>query len=359
MNKKLLWILWHPTPYNTHLLNEASKSYEVVVIYIADILSTHPWSASFEQHFKKLAWKKSDSKRKIISEVCSSSYRLRIVGGWNHPLMIFALVSFAVLQRSFVIWTDTPRLLKKRGFTKRAFHWFLQFIIKRATAIFATGAIGASNFKRIYGQQLNVLNFPWTTDLNFYSPRISPVKEVPLAVLSIGRLLNVHKGFDVAVQSIKDLKDQHRHSDFHYYIIGEGPDREKLTRMIAEFGLERQITIVGWLDPVEIIKHYKACSVFIHPSHVDPYPNAVLEAMACGLPVISSNAAGSAVDRIINGYNGLLFEDGRSDQLTDHLAELLNSPEKRIALGREARKTAELWPVDFNLQQLNDLLRDK
>jgi glycosyltransferase involved in cell wall biosynthesis len=99
--------------------------------------------------------------------------------------------------------------------------------------------------------------------------------------------------------------------------------------------------------------------MFLHGSSFDPYPNSILEAMSCGCIVVSSNLAGSAIDRINNGVNGVIFEYGNSVQLQEaiklvyHFTDL----EKEIMRGN-ARKTAEMWDYTFNLKELNNIIYD-
>jgi glycosyltransferase involved in cell wall biosynthesis len=92
---------------------------------------------------------------------------------------------------------------------------------------------------------------------------------------------------------------------------------------------------------VENVQDYlRAADLFILPSHFEGMPNALLEAMACGLPVVATSVSG-VMDLIKHGQNGLLVEPGRADRLADAIVRLLEDREMALLMGIEARKTME------------------
>ena len=81
---------------------------------------------------------------------------------------------------------------------------------------------------------------------------------------------------------------------------------EKMKALVAELGLERTVIFKGKMSPEELWPFLSGCDVFVFPTLSEGFPNAVLEAMACGLPVISSDFAG--VDDLVRSEkNGLIF----------------------------------------------------
>jgi glycosyltransferase involved in cell wall biosynthesis len=133
--------------------------------------------------------------------------------------------------------------------------------------------------------------------------------------------------------------------DFRYRIAGEGPDKEALRQLALASGIEAQTEFVGWLEPSELPNFYRSGDVFLHPSLFDPFPNAVLEAMATGLTVIGSEAAGSIADRVRHGDNGLIHRVNDVDDLAEQVNHALSSQPRLAEMGHRARATAEAWPV--------------
>ncbi|MDP1547958.1 MAG: glycosyltransferase [Anaerolineales bacterium] len=123
-------------------------------------------------------------------------------------------------------------------------------------------------------------------------------------------------------------------------IVGEvraGVDEQAL----AEFrsaNPDCQIIVTGQVPHKDLPAYYSLMDVFVHPSLRDGMPNAVLEAMACGMPVIAT-PVGGAVDVIENGKNGIFINVNDAHALSEKIMELLNIPERRAELGKNARES--------------------
>ena len=92
-------------------------------------------------------------------------------------------------------------------------------------------------------------------------------------------------------------------ANFYYLILGDGPQRKNLEDFIKKSGLEDNVTIVGNVENVH--EYLKISDVFIHSSKGEGCSNAILEAMAAGLPIIASNTGGTS--EILSDKNGFLF----------------------------------------------------
>jgi glycosyltransferase involved in cell wall biosynthesis len=353
--KSILWISWHPNPYNNYLFEEFHKHYDLEVIFIKSKLSTHPWDVLEKFSFKNNYFDKTPF---LCLRIIFKKSDLKVVAGWNHYFMIFALGIFAIARFKFVIWTDTPNKEMKRSFLKQLYHnYYLNLMFKRAFCILVTGKIGVQFFKEIYGKELNVINFPFATNLDFYKPQVH-TKERQVGVIkfiSVGRLVNWHKGYDVAIKAFNIIKMRYPNLSFQYNILGEGIDRPFLERLIEEYDLKDSIKLSGWCNPDKILEEMQKSHVFIHPSHFDPFPNVVLEAMAVGLPVIGSNAAGSVLDRLNNKVNGMIFQDNDVHMLAEHLNYLIQNISILSSMSQAARATAESFSVNYNITQISKL----
>ena len=122
-------------------------------------------------------------------------------------------------------------------------------------------------------------------------------------------------------------------------LIGDGPQAAALKRHARTLGIEHRVRWTGWLDKEGTRNAYRDADIFINPSLGEGMPNAVLEAMACGLPVIASRVVGN--DEVVrHGETGLLFALGDSDGLASAIGELADAPERRGAMARQARRIA-------------------
>src|SRR6185436_268952 len=107
-------------------------------------------------------------------------------------------------------------------------------------------------------------------------------------ILSVGRLV-YQKGLDLAIHALSGLQDL----NWEWDIIGDGPEMDALKSLVESLGISGRITFLGWQSREELIQCYKQSNLFLFPSRHEGMPNAVLEAMASGLPVIASKIAGN------------------------------------------------------------------
>ncbi len=156
-----------------------------------------------------------------------------------------------------------------------------------------------------------------------------------LVVGGVGRL-SAEKAFAALVASVAELV--RRGVDARLAIVGEGNERANLERQIGESGLGGRVTLAGFQRDVR--PYFQAFDAFALPSLREGLPNALLEAMAFGVPSVASRIAG--IPKVIaDGVDGVLIEPGDAGQLTGALAGLLGDPHKRAAMGAAARATVE------------------
>jgi len=120
-------------------------------------------------------------------------------------------------------------------------------------------------------------------------------------------------------------------------IVGDGPERPALEALAARTGAARVLRWQGWLAKPDVLACYRRAHVFVNPSLYEGMPNTVLEAMACGVPVVASQIGGNE-DLVVEGATGFLFDLAAPQQLTAALQRLRISPELGIGLGARGRR---------------------
>mgnify|MGYP002625335207 FL=1 len=121
-----------------------------------------------------------------------------------------------------------------------------------------------------------------------------------------------------------------------------------MQQLANQLGITQQVTFHGQTD--EVLLHLQQADLFVLPSRAEGISNALLEAMSCGLPVVVSAIPGN-LDVIDYGYNGLHFPVGNTGALAHCLQRLLDQPDLREQLGRQARQTVE---YRFSLNSVAD-----
>jgi glycosyltransferase involved in cell wall biosynthesis len=139
----------------------------------------------------------------------------------------------------------------------------------------------------------------------------------------------------------------------HLLVVGGGPLDEDLRALAHELGIEDSVSWLGFQsDPV---KWLQAMDVFAFPSRLEGVPNAVLEAMATGLPIVAMTIGG-VVDLLEEGRTGFLVTPDDPDALAAALDRLLRDPTLGAAFGSRARSRAvEVFSVSDSISRLTDL----
>lgn len=122
-------------------------------------------------------------------------------------------------------------------------------------------------------------------------------------------------------------------------IVGEirqGEDKQAFDEF-RKSNLDLQIIVTGYISHNDLPAYYSLIDIFVHPSLRDGMPNAILEAMACEMAVIAT-AVGGTKDILEDGKNGVIVNVNDADMLADKILEVLDDPEKRKSLGKNARK---------------------
>lgn len=159
--------------------------------------------------------------------------------------------------------------------------------------------------------------------------------EGTVRICSTGRL-DWKKGFEFGLVAMRELLD--RGLKFHWEIIGEGPEREKLVYIIHTLNLGQVVTLVGKVSSAEVRNRLASCDIFLLPSLSEGISNAALEAMAMELPVVSTRAGGME-EVIQHDHNGLLVDCFSASAIALSIRRLIDDPELRERLSVNAKKT--------------------
>ena len=138
---------------------------------------------------------------------------------------------------------------------------------------------------------------------------------------------------------------------------GDGPLRPDLEALIHAEGLQGSVELLGWLDPQEVAAQLDRADVLALPSHFEGQPLALLEGMARGLALVSTQVGGIP-DLIEDGVSGRLVPPGDTPALTAALDEVLNDPDARQRLGQAAYARAQArYDIRRTADRLHDLYR--
>ncbi|GAA4524598.1 glycosyltransferase family 1 protein [Brachybacterium paraconglomeratum] len=172
----------------------------------------------------------------------------------------------------------------------------------------------------------------FTPELRSSSLRATYARPEEKLVIYVGRL--------AAEKQVEDLKVIHDMPGVRLLIVGDGPEREPLRRLMP------RARFAGFRTGTDLAAHLASADLFIHPGELETFGQTLQEAMASGLPVIAPRRGGP-VDLVAPSRTGWLYTPGMLDELRERASDLLFDDAKRQAFGRaaEASVRKRTWPV--------------
>lgn len=179
----------------------------------------------------------------------------------------------------------------------------------------------------------------------------SPI-DGPIKLMALGRL-SEEKGFAVLVDALAQLRDEGVEAQLR--IVGDGPTRTSLERQISSLGLGDRVTLTGELPPAEVGRELAASDVFCMASFSEGLPISIMEAMAVGVPVITTWIAGIP-ELARHGETALTIPPGNAQALAAAIGRMAGDDALRLRIARSARALVEqqhdLWRCGEAVAQL-------
>ena len=162
-----------------------------------------------------------------------------------------------------------------------------------------------------------------------------------LMILSVGEL-QTRKNHEVMIRAVAKLN----HPKVRYMICGRGELLDSLKKLADELGIRDQVSFLGYRKDVPQIM--RAADIYAHPSKREGLGLASLEAMACGLPLVTSNVQGIP-DYVENGVTGFMCDPTDVDGFAEHLEQLISSPELCREISETNLRKSARYAI-FNIQ---------
>jgi glycosyltransferase involved in cell wall biosynthesis len=171
-------------------------------------------------------------------------------------------------------------------------------------------------------------------------------------VLSVGRFVPI-KNMALLVEAAALLHQSDPR--MHLLLVGEGPEEEALRYRVAHLGLNDAVTFAGYVPQEDMGQYYRAADVFALASDFDNSPNVVLEAMACGLPVVATDVGGVS-EYVMAGRGGTLVERGNAAMMASVLGGwLIDAGRSREAGVFNRQRVLERFSWRASAQRLLDV----
>lgn len=233
---------------------------------------------------------------------------------------------------------DVPGLVPELAFAHRLLTPLRRLVHGCADAVIANSEGLAGLSRRADPAAVRVV--PNGVDSEYFKPAPSPGKrdESTTRFLFVGRCHD-QKNLFFLLEALARLAGEGGRA-FEAHFAGDGPLRGELEARAAALGIARLLRWHGWCSKSALLDLYRKCHCFVNPSHYEGMPNTVLEAMACGLPVVASRIPGNT-ELVGEGRAGLLFDIGDLQGLLGCLRRMAASPSERESWGAQGRRFVE------------------
>ena len=192
-------------------------------------------------------------------------------------------------------------------------------------------------------------------DLETFYPGNRRDRTSGLRLLFVARFA-VNKRLDLLLQACKELLNEGE-ADWSLTVIGDGPLRQDYETFLAgDERLRQRIHLLGWVKIEQLRDHYHSSDVFVLTSDYEGMPSVVLQAMACGLPIISTRVQGSE-GMVVDGENGYFIPHRDVPALKGAIRKFLHHPEWLEPFGKESARLVERYDWKYAAARYLDCYR--
>ncbi len=182
---------------------------------------------------------------------------------------------------------------------------------------------------------------------------LTPPDKREKLICAVGRL-SEQKRFDILIDAFASISE--KIPEHKMIIFGEGELRKELEEKISSLGLEKRIFLPG-TDP-QAVKVVNRADVFVLSSDLEGMPNVLMEAMAMGVPSVSTRCDMGPEELIENGNNGILVDVGSTKQIAESILEIINNPELSDKLSSNARELLKTHSIESISKKWLDFLNN-
>lgn len=187
-----------------------------------------------------------------------------------------------------------------------------------------------------------------SADLSFFKPVAQNIFKRK-TVLDIGAL-NKRKGHLYLLKAIPAVLDEH--PDVEFLIVGRGREEQNLKACAEELGISDSVKFIDFLPEGDLPAYYSSCEFFVSATSYEGLPVALIEAISCGAPIVSTNIL--SVQEVV-GDAGILVEPRNPDQLAEAMLKLLNDEDLRHELSKKALEQSKKFSIEKRIKKIEEI----
>lgn len=339
---KILYLVNIPSPYRVEFFDLLGKACTLTVCYeekISDQKDRDPkW---FKKNNQGNTYKEVylNTRNVVSKKVCfdvadyvlNKQYDLVVIADYASPTGIYSIIRMKMKRIKFAIEADGAQVKSGKGLKEGLKKW----LISSAHWWLSSGKV-CDDYFLFYGASRNrIYRYPFTSlsDQEIETKRVQVnkagvrsklgIKEEKI-ILSVGQFIH-RKGFDVLIKACKGLG-----SDTGVYIVGGKATREYLD-LIQKYEL-KQVYFLEFMSKEELSEFYASADIFVLPTREDIWGLVINEAMAHGLPIVTTDRCVAGLELVENGINGYIVNVDDPISMHDRMNELLQNDQLRVQM---------------------------
>ena len=277
-----------------------------------------------------------------------------IIHGYRNWSSIVALCSSSLSRRPVIHIGDSILIYPTPLFKKIVKRIAFPLLFKAMDAFLAVGSLSRQFFMYYGVPDEKIFLFPYAVDNDFFEKHVEGLRarkdemkmglglpeDIP-TILSVLKFIDRERPLDL-LEAYKLLT---KGMSAALVLVGDGPQNELIRKYIEENELE-YVRLPGYVKYSELRDFYSIADVFVHPGIFECWGLSVNEAMASGLPIITSDLVGSSYDLIRNGENGYIYPAKDVEALAFYLESVISNLDLAKEMGRVSKTIIHSWSYD-------------
>jgi glycosyltransferase involved in cell wall biosynthesis len=363
---KVLFITNIPSPYRVDFFNEFGKYCDLTVLFEREASDERDksWSDYKFVNFNGiiLNGKITDTDKAFCPQVLKylkrGLFEHTIIANIATPTGMFAIQCMKMKRMPYIIEGDGAFAKNTKGLKEI----IKKYLLTGAKAYFSTSKSHDEYYLTYGAIKENIYRYPFTSikkaDIllhqTTYQEKIKLRNELLIneekVVLSVGQFVH-RKGYDVLLQACNTID-----KSVGVYIIGGEPTNEyKATKFNMDL---TNVYFLGFKSRSELKKYYKVADVFVLPTREDIWGLVINEAMANGLPTITTDKCVAGLELIVNNANGFIIPSNNSKSLSDKINILLTDDDLRKEMGQSNLHKISKYTVEYMAKVHYDVLKE-
>lgn len=364
---RVLYLTNIPSPYRVEFFNELGKKCDLTVLFERDRASDRDknWNSNQAMEFKTVFLSGKNTRADaafcpgVIKYLSKKKYDIFVVGGYSTPTGMLAIEILRLKRIPFFLNCDGG-MIKHDGFIR---YKIKKHFISSASVWLSTGK-KTDEYLLYYGARKNrIVHYPFTSisqkDIwsgeNREKDRKNAREELGImedkVILAVGQFI-YRKGFDLLIEMMgrmkrgqKNFEDESQNEvSVGLYLVGGKPTKEYI-ELMNKYSI-KNVHFVDFMSKDDVRKYYISADIFVSPTREDIWGLVINEAMAAGLPVITTDQCVAGIELINDGKNGLIVESDNIDELQRTTVYLLNDGEKCKKMGKTNLKLSQSKTVE-------------